>query len=461
MFSNLRKAMGKLLGRQESHGAPSSSISMWLNTPVMMQQRALDALIASAGAMPAREAMRDDEDSSYEGSKPEHLIEMVGDIGVLRITGPLFHRWSIMAWWYGGTGYDMIVAAHRMLVANAAVREIVHLHDSNGGMVSGCFDATDAIKATRGTKPITAVISDASYSASYCLASAADRRVISRTGGAGSIGVRATVVDISGWDAQMGVKYTTVIEGEKKADFDIHAPASARALAELQVEVTRLGVMFRETVAANTGLDVAAIQNMQAGCFHGPDAVTAGLADEVGTYESVMSGLILTTESQEVDAVEASAKPAGGPPAEDEEAHAATAPPAPEAVADVAAVADVVAAPVDHIAALATAITAAKLPEPIAAALVKRGPIAEQTADQAVAHAQLVRSTCAAVNLELLAPEFIGANTPIDQVRSKISALRMAGDEEVNTTHPPKNAARAQRTDIYARRRAQLQGQPS
>jgi ClpP class serine protease len=361
----------------------------------------------------------------------------------------------------------MIVAAHRMLVADDRVKSIVHVYDSGGGQCSGCFDAVDAISATRGQKPITAVVSDDAYSAAYALASAADKIIISRTGGAGSIGVRATHVDVTGWDAAVGLKYTIIVDGEKKADYDIHAPLSGDAQAELQAEVSRLGVIFRETVAANRGLDADAIQAQQAGCFYGEGAIAAGLADEMGTLESVMAA-ITTSES------ESDNSPA---PAEDE-------PAAPDAAADVATgdapVLDAEVIPADPTAdaptppvmeseqpqteaaqadAFAVMIVKSKLPSALSVALIERGPQG-QSPDAAIAYASTIRDLCFAAGIESVAADYIKSNTPIETARAQLIAAKAEDGAEIVTALPHKTTGNgaSSHSEIYSRRRAAAAG---
>jgi ClpP class serine protease len=466
--------LSRLFGRENAPMQPpiGAMLAAIVNRPMLMAPRALDAMLASAMSMPAPEAFRDDDDWSPHGSKPEHLIDINGDVGVLTIEGPLFHRWSVEAWWWGGNGYDMIVAAHRMLVADDRVKSIVHVYDSGGGQCSGCFDAVDAISATRGQKPITAVISDDAYSAAYALASAADKIIISRTGGAGSIGVRATHVDVTGWDAAVGLKYTIVVDGEKKADYDIHTPLSGDAQAELQAEVSRLGLIFRETVAANRGLDADAIQAQQAGCFYGEGAIAAGLADEMGTLESVMAAI--TTPESESDNPPA--------PAEDEPAAPDAAEPTGslEMSAEITGNGEGIALPpiVDAlvstetsetaemepteselVAAFAAAVTASNLPPELSLALLKRGHL-DQSPDEAIGYSQTIRDLCFAAGIESVAADYIKSNTPIETARAQLIAAKAEDGPEIVTalSHKTTGNGASSHSEIYSRRRAAAAG---
>jgi len=439
------------------------------NRAMLMTPGALDAMILSAQAVPERTGWRDDDDWTPHGSKPEHLIDIVDGIGVLAVHGPLFQRWDVLAWWYGGTGYDVIRAAFDMLLADAGVREIVFDVRSNGGQVSGCFDLADYLASKRDVKPTTAIANDSAYSAAYAIAATARRVVVTRTAGTGSVGVIATHVDISKWEAGIGIAYTMVMAGEKKADYSPHAPLSERAHAELQTEIDRLWEMFIASVATNRGLDAEAVRATQAGCYFGPGAVAVGFADAIGTLEDVVAGRVEYPNVTDTS-------PDGDPPEDETEATAAV--PASAAADDVltldlsadaetiakqleavtAAIekinveADAAAAELGELAAdvgptaeqqaatFAAAVLAAPLPADIGMSLLKRGP-KEQTPALAIAYAVSVRDACFAAGLESTAPNYIETNTDLPTVRAQLLAAKAAGGPEIVTTHPEKASA--------------------
>lgn len=61
-----------------------------------------------------------------------------------------------------------------------------------------------------------AIANDDAYSAAYAIASSAEKVLVTRTSGVGSIGVIASHIDQSGFDEKQGIKYTTVFAGKKK-----------------------------------------------------------------------------------------------------------------------------------------------------------------------------------------------------------------------------------------------------
>lgn len=263
------------MSRDHSQLRPLDAIA---NQPMFMSEAALDAMMTSA--FDATEMVLDG--WSPEGSKPEHLITTQNGTGTLSIRGPLFKEYGVTAWWFGGTGYDVIRGAFRQLLQDASIKQIVLDIDSPGGSVKGAFETADAIFQARGIKPILAFADDA-FSAGYLLASAADTVTVGQTSGVGSVGVVSTHVDLSGRNSQIGIKYEYVFAGEKKVDFRQDGPLDSRARADLQAEVDRLYGMLVEAVARNRGMDAAAVRATQAGVYFGPLAKAIGFADAVST----------------------------------------------------------------------------------------------------------------------------------------------------------------------------------
>lgn len=212
-------------------------------------------------------------------------------VAVVPIHGTLLRRTLGLQADSGLASYAAIAQQLDAALASPDIAAILLDVDSPGGESGGVFDLADRIRSATRIKPVWAVANEQSLSAGYALASAASRIVMSRTAAVGSIGVIAMHVDQSAKDAAEGLRYTTVFAGERKADLSPHAPLSSEAQAQLQAEVDRVYDLFVDTVARHRGLEAAAVRGTQAGLFFGQDAVDAGLADEVGTFDDALGAL--------------------------------------------------------------------------------------------------------------------------------------------------------------------------
>ena len=212
--------------------------------------------------------------------------------GVIPVHGVLVHRGlgfgPELDAWCGLVEYGALVEAVRSAAADPQVSTVVLDFDSPGGEIAGMLDAADAIRAATSSKPIVAVANECACSAAYVLAAATGRIVATRTAFLGSVGVVTHHEDLSGALAQEGVRVSWIYAGEKKIDGNSAEPLSPRARADLQREVDDAYALMVEAVARFRGMKPTAIKATEAGVFTGQDAVTAGLADSIGTLEGVL-----------------------------------------------------------------------------------------------------------------------------------------------------------------------------
>jgi ClpP class serine protease len=217
-----------------------------------------------------------------------------GGIAVVPVLGPLVARNDWLSALFGAIAYGDLVGAVAQAFADQDVRAVVLEVDSPGGEVAGLFDAVVALRdlKERYGKPLYAIADEAALSAAYALASAADRLIVTRTAEVGSIGVVAVHIDESGADKQAGLAWTYVFAGDRKVDGNEHQPLSDRARAAMQADVDRLHSELCALVAANRGTTPVAILSTEAAIYRGELAVAAGLADGVGTLESVIGDVV-------------------------------------------------------------------------------------------------------------------------------------------------------------------------
>ncbi|MBL0422588.1 S49 family peptidase [Ramlibacter sp. AW1] len=221
-------------------------------------------------------------------------------IAVIPIHGTLVRRTVGLEAESGLASYAAIASQLDAALANPNAAAILLDIDSPGGESGGVFDLADRIRSAAGQKPVWAVANDMAFSAAYALASGASRMFVSRTGGVGSIGVIAMHIDQSAKDAQDGVRYTAVFAGDRKNDLNPHQPITGEAQAFLQAEVDRVYGLFVETVARHRGLRADAVVATQAGLYFAQDAVSAGLADAVGSFDEALARLHASISSRPI-----------------------------------------------------------------------------------------------------------------------------------------------------------------
>lgn len=216
-------------------------------------------------------------------------------LAVIPIHGMLINRFG--ASWGFVTGYNFIRSQTLAAKADPDVTGIIFDVNSYGGEVSGCQETADIIASVRGVKPTLAVVDSASYSAAYWTASAADKIVVTPSGGAGSIGAMRMHFDVSKALESEGVAVTLIHAGDHKVDGNQFEPLSDEVKAVMQASVDEARQAFAESVAKNRNLSLDAVMGTEARVYSAKEAKELGLVDEVANpQESVASFFSPTTE---------------------------------------------------------------------------------------------------------------------------------------------------------------------
>ena len=326
----------------------------------------------------------------------------------------------------GLTSYGHIEDRIMDAATDPAVRAILLDIDSPGGEAAGVFDLSDLVYEARSLKPVWAVADEEAFSGAYAIASGAERLIVPRTGGLGSIGVVAVHVDRSARDAMEGFRTTTVYAGAAKNDFNPHETLKDGARRTLQAEVDRVYALFVDTVARNRGLTADAVRATEARLFFGEDAVAAGLADEVGTLRDSLTALAVTlAEPRSIIAAPAALPgPASHQPRNRKE-HVMNddtdtvktegeTPPEPE--------------PGDT----ATTTDAVK-PEPNTAEVVDLDAVRKQARGEGAAEAGLIAELCTLAGMPERTAEMLAKGLSADAVRCELLTLKAAQDAEVQS----------------------------
>ncbi len=278
------------------------------NTPLAIRQEKAEVIMAALAermgisqvtrldGAPMRPMAYDewDQDYSRPGRTPDVGYDVIPDTGIAMISvqGTLVQKLGTLRPWSGMTGYDGLRESILRAHADASVKAIMLDVDSPGGEVAGCFDLVDTIYGLRGDKPIWSILSESAYSAAYAIASAADRIIVPRTGGVGSIGVITMHIDWSKALTSAGLAVTFITYGERKADFHPEIPLSPEALAAAQADINQMGELFVETVARNRNIAADVVRDTQAACFMAAQGVSLGLADAVMAPDAAFLALL-------------------------------------------------------------------------------------------------------------------------------------------------------------------------
>ncbi len=220
-------------------------------------------------------------------------VEVMDQTAVIKIIGPISRYANLFSQVSGATSVEILATDFRAALDDPSIRDILLYVDSPGGNSVGINELANMVFQARGIKPIAAYIGGEGNSAAYWIASAVDpgRLFIDATGLAGSIGVRAKVLDTSGRDARSGVRTIDVVSTlspDKLVD-----ATTDEGRAKIQTVVDQLAEVFVGTVARNRGVpfETVARDFGRGDVMVGATAVRAGLVDSVSSMEQVLADL--------------------------------------------------------------------------------------------------------------------------------------------------------------------------
>lgn len=220
--------------------------------------------------------------------------DIIDGVAVLPIEGVSARRMNLMSQISGGVSTELVARDMRQAIADPAVHSLVLAIDSPGGTVDGTQALAAQVRELGAHKPIVTLATGTMASAAYWYGSAAQARYISDASTVvGSIGVVARHLDVSGAEAQRGVKTTLISAGKYKTAGHQYGPLSQEDRAIQQDQVDYIYSLFVADVAAHLGKTPEAVhQGMADGrVFIGQQAVAAGLVDGTATLEQLVQQL--------------------------------------------------------------------------------------------------------------------------------------------------------------------------
>ena len=238
------------------------------------------------------------ESYGFSGAEQKKPFAFANGVAIIPVSGSLINRFG-SSWGGYATGYNFIRAQHNAAMLDDDVKMIVHDHNSYGGEAAGCFELADEIFASRGSKPILAVVDSNCYSASFALATAADRVIVTPSGGVGSVGVVAMHVDMSQMLDNFGVKITYIHSGDHKVDGNPYEALSPEVKKDIKKGVDKSRAVFVSLVARNLGIDEKIVYDTEARTYRAEDALALGLIHAIAAPSAALQAYL--TESEGAD----------------------------------------------------------------------------------------------------------------------------------------------------------------
>lgn len=265
--------------------------SRFLNRQLMVSDEVVEVLNAQGGRMHIEDLSAETQLMWSEVSAGKRKpYRMEGSVAIIPINGTLYHKvdWA----GYSYTGYDWLVRNIEFAERDPDVRGVVFDINSGGGEVAGAFETAARIRQLGEVKPTLAIIDNAAYSAAYLMASATKRIAAPPAGGAGSIGVVTTHVDVSEMMSEMGYKLTFFYKGKHKVDGNPYQPLPESVAKRIDAKLDTPYNLFVNAVANYRSMNPQAVRDTEAQTYGAEEAKSLGLVDIVTSPQEALASFV-------------------------------------------------------------------------------------------------------------------------------------------------------------------------
>ncbi len=188
--------------------------------------------------------LRDDEDFDVSRYLADRITEVVGNVGLVKISGSLVADEEIYNMWFGETAYQTINTAVKTLIEDPNVSQILTIWDTPGGDASGVNDFGSFLKDADKIKPVHAWTGTMALSAGYWGAACCRSIRGSELGETGSIGAVAKFRSYSRMLEEEGIDTIVARSAPMKAILQSEEPIDDKKRAYLQSKVDQLHTYF-------------------------------------------------------------------------------------------------------------------------------------------------------------------------------------------------------------------------
>ena len=190
---------------------------------------------------------------------------------------------------------NIIKALDKAFEEPLATGVILKVNSPGGSPVQAgmIYDEIRRLREAYPDKPLYVVVEELCASGGYYVAAAADRIYVDKASIVGSIGVMINGFGVTGLMQKLGVERRLLTAGEYKGFLDPFSPQTPQQIRYAQSMLNQIHQQFIEAVRQGRGDRLKENSEIYSGLvFLGPEAIRLGLADDLGTVESVARDVI-------------------------------------------------------------------------------------------------------------------------------------------------------------------------
>ncbi|WP_417363598.1 signal peptide peptidase SppA [Galbibacter sp.] len=186
-------------------------------------------------------------------------------------------------------GQDIMFKSLKDAREDERVKAIVLRINSPGGMAITSDIIWREIQVTKAIKPVIVSMGDLAASGGYYMAVAGDKIYAEPTTITGSIGVFATIPNVSGLAENWGINAEQVNTNKNSTAYSLFEPASEDFKANMKTGIEEFYQTFLTKVADGRSMSISGVDSVAQGrVWTGEQALEKGLVDEIGGIDAAI-----------------------------------------------------------------------------------------------------------------------------------------------------------------------------
>ena len=202
-------------------------------------------------------------------------------------------------------GQGLFVDAFEKISNDDWIKAIVVRIDSPGGVALTSDIILRSLKLAKTKKPVIVSMGNVAASGGYYIASGADKIYADPLSITGSIGVFASLPNISGFSKKIGLNSEQVSTHKNSMGYSIYKPLQPGFIKSTKESIKKVYESFKLKVAEGRNLTLDEVESIAQGrVWSGKQALNIGLIDSLGDLNAAINGAAKLAEINEFNIIE-------------------------------------------------------------------------------------------------------------------------------------------------------------
>ena len=246
----------------------------------------LEAMVKERLGISAEDSVSYVSTASLLGNASQYNSEIKNRIAVVYAQGTILYGPESESY----ISQEAFVKAFETLAKDDLIKAVVLRVDSPGGSALTSELLWQAIEKLKAKKPVIVSMGNVAASGGYYIAAGADQIFLDPLTVTGSIGVFATLPNVSGFLASKGIRAERVETHPNGLSYSFFSPITDNFRSQTEKGIEQTYVLFKDRIAQGRSLTAREVETLAQGrVWSGKKAVENGLADQLGGIQDALN----------------------------------------------------------------------------------------------------------------------------------------------------------------------------